>query len=163
MCDPSCPSSCSKLSKHLPFVVFSLDLVAFKYVGYLLQFSNKERKLEFESYKVAMSLFKNKETMEGNDAFITTSQIPDNLRGLQLTTLEKVYMACRTGNAQALKLLLDANPGLSSTLNTKDKSALSLALLNESGMLGLGKDQTCIHVAVSGGHIGKYENSLLRI
>lgn len=159
MCDPSCPSSCSKLSKHLPFLVFSLDLVAFKYVGYLLQFSNKERKLEFESYKVAMSLFKNKEPMEGNDAFITTSQIPD-----KLTTLEtQVYMACRTGNAQALKLLLDANPGLSSTLNTKDKSALSLALLNESGMLGLGDDQTCIHVAVSGGHIGKYQNSLFRI
>jgi hypothetical protein len=82
-----------------------------------------------------------------------------------------VHEACRTGNPQILKLLLEANPGIVSKLNTKEKiSALSLAcsyghldvvklLLKEPGKLGLGKegfDQTCIHMAASGGHLGKY-------
>lgn len=80
-----------------------------------------------------------------------------------------VHEASRIGNANILKLLLNANPGAASKLNTEKRSALFLAcsnghldavnvLLNEPGMLGLvedGIDQTCIHAAVSGGHMGK--------
>ena len=87
-----------------------------------------------------------------------------------------VHEACRVGNSGILKILLKANPEVGSKLNNKEKvSALSLAcshghldvvklLLKESGKLGLGKegfDQTCIHLAVSGGHIGKYQSYLI--
>lgn len=79
-----------------------------------------------------------------------------------------VHEACRIGNAEVLKLLLEANAGAATKLNSEKKSALFLAcsyghvdvvnlLLNEPGMLGLAEDglETCICVALSGGHIGK--------
>ena len=101
---------------------------------------------------------------------IVTSR-PDMVAAENKNQETPVHEACRTGNPQILKLLLEANPGIVSKLNTKEKiSALSLAcsyghldvvklLLKEPGKLGLGKegfDQTCIHMAASGGHLGKY-------
>ena len=99
------------------------------------------------------------------------SLCPDMVAAENKNQETPVHEACRTGNPRILMILLEANPEVVSNLNSKGKiSALSLAcshgrldvvklLLKEPGKLGLGKegfDQTCIHLAVSGGHIGKY-------
>lgn len=110
-----------------------------------------------------MNLSQNKEAIEKKEGNLEQGE--DENKDLET----QVHEACRSGNAEDLKLLLDADPEVASKLNTKDKSALSLAcshghldmvklVLDEPGMLGSGKDgfnQTCIHVAVSGGQIGK--------
>lgn len=78
------------------------------------------------------------------------------------------HEASRSGNAKVLRLLLESNPGVASKPNSANKSALFTAckyghldvvnlLLEQPGIPVLGKDgfdQTCIHVAASGGHAG---------
>ena len=79
-----------------------------------------------------------------------------------------VHEASRLGNAKVLKLLLESNPGVASKPNSANESALFGAcrygqldvvnlLLDQPGIPVVGKegfDQTCIHVAASGGHTG---------
>lgn len=84
------------------------------------------------------------------------------------------YEACRQGNVSVLKLLLEANPNAAFKLNSERRSAFFVAcsnghldvvnlLLPQPGMLDLeevGLDLTCMHVAASRGHSGRYQNLL---
>jgi len=84
-----------------------------------------------------------------------------------------VHEACRQENVGVLKLLLDANSAAVCKPNLNGKSACFLAcshghldmvilLLNLSEMVGLeaaGFDQSCIHIATSRGHTGRYKNT----
>lgn len=85
-----------------------------------------------------------------------------------------VHEACRIGNEKVLKLLLESNPGVAKKPNSANKTALFIAcsyghldavnlLLDQPGVPVIGKDgldQNCIHVAASGGHTGRWLDSL---